>query len=77
MLEGCARPEGLGAIVYHGLVEGLRRVCAANPSLSMVPARPAAGAAGTAPLPTACQPDLLHLLANMVLEVQTEVTHVY
>lgn len=77
VLAGRARPEGLGAIVYHGLIEGLRRVCAASPCIATVTARPAAGVDGAGPLPAACQPDLLHLLANMVLEVQAEVTHVY
>lgn len=77
VLGGGARPEGLGAIVYHGLVEGLRRVCAVNARAPAVTTCKAPGADPGTPLPAACQRDLLHLLANMVLEVQAEVTHVY
>ena len=71
-LRGEARPEGLGAVVYHGMIEGLKRLCVAS----------ADDAALAAPSPAICVPithdrQLLRLLANMVLQTQSELTHVY
>ncbi|MGH8319627.1 MAG: hypothetical protein ACREUL_16920 [Steroidobacteraceae bacterium] len=71
MLRGCARPEGLGAIVYHGLIEGLRLLCSSNRS------EPSPAPRTAEPQPIARDHELLRLLANMVLQVQSEVSHVY
>jgi hypothetical protein len=71
VLRGQARPDGLGAIVYHGLVHGLLLLSRTTPESAM----PAA----TAPsMPNVrSDPEFLHLLANMVLRTHAGVTHVY
>ncbi len=71
MLRGQARPEGLGAIVYHGLIDGLQLLLAS-----------AACEAASVPCVSTLPPivhdrELLRLLANMVLQTQSEVKHVY
>lgn len=72
VLRAQARPEGLAAVTYHGLLGGLKVICAmAVPASSSLPA-PAA-APGVAP---ATDPVLVRLLANMVLFYQQEVSHV-
>ena len=74
VLQARARPEGLAAVAYHGLLGGLKVIGSiAMPAPSSfsgpcVPAMPAA------PRPT--EPALVRLLANMVLLYQQEVSHV-
>jgi hypothetical protein len=71
VLCGQARPEGLGAIVYHGLIDGLKL-------LSSSAALDEASAPRTSlALPAVRDRALLRLLANMVLQTQSEVMHVY
>lgn len=75
MLRTQARPEGLAAVVYHGLLGGLNAVC-----------RQAAAEAGAQPMPNvrvgpvsgplSADPALVRLLADMVLFCQQEVSHV-
>jgi hypothetical protein len=65
-----ARPEGLAAIAYHGLLGGLKVICARAACAAM----PLPAAAHPAPLAT--DPTLVRLLANMVLLYQQEVSHV-
>lgn len=70
VLEGRSRPEGLGAVIYHGMWRGLLVLLAPAPEPKPV----------TAAIPSpviARQPALVHLLANMVLRTQSEVMHVY
>lgn len=71
VLRGQERPDGLGALVYHGFAEGLRLLCRTTGSM--------AAAAPRASSPSCAHRDheLLHLLANMVLQTQSEVMHVY
>jgi len=71
VLRGEARPEGLGAVIYHGLIDGLMLLCSSGP-------RSAASAqrASTAQ-PIGSDRELLRVLANMVLQTQSEVMHVY
>ncbi len=57
--------------MYHGLIEGLRLLC----SSSSVESSPAARIVASQPIP--CDHELLRLFANMVLQVQSEVSHVY
>jgi hypothetical protein len=71
VLHGQARPEGLGAVIYHGLIEGLRLLC-----LSSATGVPVARRA-LSPQPVRRDRELLRLLANMVLQTQSEVMHVY
>jgi hypothetical protein len=70
VLRGQARPEGLGAIVYHGLLDGLRLLCSSS-------ARTAPLAQHASPPQITRDRELLRLLANMVLQTQSEVMHVY
>jgi len=73
VLRAQARPEGLAAVAYHGLLGGLKVIgsmavpAPASTSLP-VPAAP------VAPSPT--EPALVRLLANMVLLYEQEVSHV-
>jgi hypothetical protein len=71
VLRGHARPDGLGAIVYHGLVHGLSLISQTIPESEA----PEATAAALPNVRT--DPQFLHLLANMVLRTHEEVTHVY
>jgi hypothetical protein len=71
VLRGHARPDGLGAIVYHGLMHGLSLISQTIPESEA----PVATAAALPNVRT--DPQFLHLLANMVLRTHEEVTHVY
>lgn len=73
VLAGQASPAGLGAIVFHGLIEGL----AVLRSTASASAPMAARTRSAAPVAPRSDPELLRLLANMVLQMQTEVRHVY
>ncbi len=71
VLQGRARPEGLGVIVYHGLLQGLSVILRSPPTPSPQPAtispKPAVGPH---------DPQLIGLLTNMLLHVHSEVRHV-
>jgi hypothetical protein len=70
VLRGQARPEGLGAIIYHGFIGGLGLLCSS--SACKEPRAPRS----STPAITGNR-ELLRLLANMVLQTQSEVMHVY
>ena len=71
VLRGCARPDGLGAIVYHGLVHGLLLLSQTMPEsgtpVTTVPSLPNVRTDSA----------FVHLVANMVLRTHAGVTHVY
>lgn len=71
VLRGQARPEGLGAVIYHGLVDGLQLLCS-SPGRSKTPIERLSVAQSTPP-----DRELIRLLTNMVLQTQAEVMHVY
>jgi hypothetical protein len=71
VLRGEARPEGLGAVIYHGLIDGLMLLCSSTLRGAVSAQR------ASAPQPSACDRELLRVLANMVLQTQSEVMHVY
>jgi len=72
VLRAQARPEGLAAVAYHGLLGGLRVICETGvPASAQLPVR-AASPDG----PSCIDPALVRLLANMVLFYQQEVSHV-
>jgi hypothetical protein len=73
VLSGNVRPEGLGAIVYHGLIDGLKLLCASEIELRI----PTQAAAAPQIEAMTHDPELLRLLTNMVLQTQSEVMHVY
>jgi len=70
VLGGRARPEGLGAVVYHGMLEGLAVLMSAAAPRIACPAPTTA---------TSIRGDraLLRVMANMILQTQSEVKHVY
>jgi hypothetical protein len=71
VLAGQACCEGLGAIVYHGLIRGLSLLC--SPRVESV-----TPIVTTRSVPNVCtDPQFLHVLANMVLQTHQELTHVY
>ena len=72
VLRAQARPEGLAAVTYHGLLGGLKVICAmAAPAPTSLPTPAAAPGAASV-----TDPALVRLLANMVLLYQQEVSHV-
>jgi hypothetical protein len=71
VLRGEARPDGLGALVYHGMLRGLALLMSVPPDPltrqpQMAPASTVRGDRG-----------LVRLLANMVLQTHLEVKHVF
>jgi hypothetical protein len=72
VLNGQARPQGLTAVVYHGMLRGLALILteAAPNSPSSSPRAPVADGVHI-------DRELLRLIANMVLQAQSQVTHVY
>jgi hypothetical protein len=71
VLGGQARPDGLGAVVYHGLIEGMT-LLGSSPAPRTDPA-PYVSVPPIVPRDR----ELLRLLTNMVLQTQSEVMHVY
>jgi hypothetical protein len=70
-------PEGLAAIVYHGMARGLTVMLtepAANVTSSPLQVSPLQV---SAPEGGSFNRELLRLIANMVLQSQSEVMHVY
>lgn len=72
VLNGEARPEGLTAIAYHGMLRGLALILTEPAAEPLLPQNPAAAFQGVQ-----LDRDLLRLLANMVLQSQSQVIHVY
>lgn len=69
--DGLPRPEGAAALRYHGMLHGLPLLIETTPTRNdEVPGHEPA---------TSLQPrsELVHLLANLVLCTQSELTHVY
>lgn len=71
VLLGRARPEGIGAVIYHGLLDGIALLCSAPHGEALRLLRP------SIPRPSVPDRELLRLLTNMVLQTQSEVMHVY
>lgn len=73
VLAGQARPDALGAIVFHGMWQGLRVLLSTSSTSSTSPivAPPMAPPTGT------LDRQLVRLLADMVLATQLEVNHVH
>lgn len=71
VLRGVARPDGLGAVVYHGMLDGLALLMSIT--VTTTPHQP----------PMLPEPSvrgdrrLVSLLANMVLQTHLEVKHAY
>lgn len=73
VLQGQARPDGLGAIVFHGMLRGLV-VLLSGPSL---PSSSPAATSDAAPGPVTHDPQLVRLLANMLLLTQSKDEYAY
>jgi len=71
VLRGQARPEGLGAVVYHGMLDGLAMLMAA--AIPYVTCHTPSTALSSVRDDRA----FLRLVANMILQTQCEVKHVY
>lgn len=71
VLRGVARPDGLGAVVYHGMLDGLALLMSitATTTTHQPPMLPEPSARGDR--------RLVSLLANMVLQTHLEVKHAY
>jgi hypothetical protein len=71
VLGGQARPAGLAAVIYHGMLRGLAVILTevTLPAVS-APRAPASDFSSV-------DPDLLRLVANMVLQLQSQVNHAY
>jgi hypothetical protein len=73
VLQGQARPDGLGAIVFHGMWHGLVVLLSAPPPSSISsPASP-----DVTPAPVARDSQLVRLLANMLLLTQSKDEYAY
>ena len=73
VLQGGARPDGLGAIVFHGMWDGLVGLLSTTPSPSI--SSPAIS--DSTPVPVAHDPQLVRLLANMLLLTQSKDEYAY
>lgn len=71
LVLGRSRPEGLAAVIYHGVLDGLSLLCSASER------RVVRAPSSLAPRSALPDEDLLRLLTNMVLQTQSEVMHVY
>ena len=72
VVAGRGRPEALGAVIFHGMWQGLRvllSTCAATSPTVIVSSPSAAAPTGTH------DRQLVRLLADMVLATQLEVHH--
>jgi hypothetical protein len=71
VLRGAARPDGLGAVIYHGMLQGLVLLMS-GPS-APTPYQPHMASAPN----VRSDRGLVRLLANMVLQTHLEVKHVF
>ncbi len=71
VLLGRAHPEGLGAVIFHGLLDGMALLCSSIGPVISLAQNP------STPRPSVPDRELLRLLTNIVLQTQLEVMHVY
>lgn len=74
VLCGQARPDGLGAIVFHGMWRGLAVLLGAASAASRSGVR---AVAAVPPSATVHDRQLVRLLANMVLAAASQVHYAY
>jgi hypothetical protein len=72
VLNGQARPEGLTAVAYHGMLRGLALILT-----ELIPEVPPSAASAPVAEAVPLDREFLRLLANMVLQSQSQVMHVY
>ena len=73
VLQGQGRPDGLGAIVFHGMWGGLVVLLRATPSPSISPP----SIPDSTPAAATHDPQLVRLLANMLLLTQSKDEYAY
>ena len=71
VVAGRARPEGFCAVVHHGLLRAVTLLLSSQASADATLPCPAA------PTHFIQYREFLHLVANMVLQAHSEVSHVY
>jgi hypothetical protein len=71
VVSGESRPEGLAAIVYHGMLRGLAVILSETPA-AVTPLSPASELEAVP-----VDRELVHIMVNMVLQSQSQVMHVY
>ena len=79
VLRAQARPDGLAAVAYHGLLGGLKIICSMATPASTSTSTSTSMSLQVSAIPVAPPPTdeaLVRLLANMVLHYQQEVCHV-
>jgi hypothetical protein len=72
VLNGQARPEGLTAVAYHGMLRGLALILT-----ELVPEVPSPAVSAPVAEAVPLDREFLRLLANMLLQSQSQVMHVY
>ena len=72
VLNGQARPEGLTAIAYHGMLRGLALILT-----ELIPEVPPPAVSAPVAEERPLDREFLRLLANMLLQSQSQVMHVY
>lgn len=73
VLQGQARPEGFGAVVFHGMWRGLMVLLSAPTS----PPISSTAVTEVPPAPAPCDRQLVRLLANMLLFTQSKDEYAY
>lgn len=72
VLTGQARPEGFIAVAYHGMLRGIALILT-----ELVPEVPQPAASAPVGEAVPLDREFLRLLANMLLQSQSQVMHVY
>jgi len=71
VLSGCGRPEGLAALRFHGMVQGLALLLKGAPQpIALMPKLESAK-------PVQRDSEFVRVLANIVLRTHSELAHVY
>jgi hypothetical protein len=73
VLRGQSRPDGMGAIAFHGMWGGLVVLLGATP----LPCITSSAIRDSTPAPVAHDPQLVRLLANMLLLTQSKDEYAY
>lgn len=72
VMAGQSRPEGLGALIYHGMVRGLAVILT-----GVSPPKRAVDRFACVTRATSARCEFVRVLANMLLQTQSEALHVY
>jgi hypothetical protein len=70
VLSGRGRPEGVAALRFHGMMQGLTLLLKAGQPIAPTPKLESTK-------PIQCDSELIRVLANIVLRTHSELAHVY